>query len=170
MAAHTDNAIVISAPMDVVWSMTNDLTSWPHLFSEYAAVEILARHEGTVRFRLTMHPDEYGSVWSWVSERTADAATRTVRAHRVETGVFEYMNITWTYRKVPDGVQMRWIQDFQMKPQAPVDDPEMAARINRNSIVQMERIRSLIEKAASEQAGSENAGAASAAVPAGSTT
>jgi aromatase len=157
MAAHTDNAIVISAPMDVVWSMTNDLASWPQLFSEYAGVEILDRHSETVRFRLTMHPDEYGSVWSWVSERTADRGTRTVRAHRVETGVFEYMNITWIYREVPAGVQMRWIQDFQMKPQAPVDDREMAERINRNTLVQMDRIRSLVEKAA-------------AAVPAGSTT
>jgi aromatase len=154
MAARTDNAIVISAPMDVVWNMTNDLTSWTHLFSEYAGVEILARHSQTVRFRLTMHPDEYGSVWSWVSERTADAATRTVRAHRVETGVFEYMNITWTYREVPAGVEMRWTQDFHMKPQAPVDDGEMAARINRNTLVQMERIRSIVEREAASLAGS----------------
>lgn len=154
MAAHTDNAIVISAPMDVVWNMTNDLTCWPHLFSEYAEVEILDRHEETVRFRLTMHPDEYGSVWSWVSERTADTGTRTVRAHRVETGLFEYMNITWSYREIPAGVQMRWIQDFHMKPQAPVDDQEMAARINRNTLMQMDRIRSIVEQEAASLAGS----------------
>jgi aromatase len=148
MAAHTDNAIVISAPMDLVWTMTNDVPSWPTLFSEYAAAEVLSQQDSTLRFRLTMHPDENGQVWSWVSERTADADTRTVRAHRVETGPFEYMNITWTYREVGSGVEMRWIQDFHMKELAPVDDEAMTDRINRNSAVQMERIKSVVEHTA----------------------
>ena len=43
MAGHTDNAIVIDAPMDLVWEMTNDVPAWPQLFSEYAAAEILER-------------------------------------------------------------------------------------------------------------------------------
>jgi aromatase len=98
-----------------------------------------------VRFRLTMHPDADGNVWSWVSERTADERSRTVAAHRVETGPFEYMNISWTYRGVPAGVEMRWIQDFQMKPQAPADDAAMARHINANSVIQMERIKQLVE-------------------------
>ena len=50
--------------------MTNDVESWPELFTEYASAEILDREGDTVRFRLTMHPDENGKVWSWVSERT----------------------------------------------------------------------------------------------------
>jgi aromatase len=152
MAAHTDNSVVIGAPMDIVWEMTNDVPSWPDLFSEYAAAEVLSRQDSTVRFRLTMHPDENGSIWSWVSERTPDAAARTVRAHRVETGPFEYMDITWTYREVRSRVEMRWIQDFHMKPQAPVDDEAIAAHINKNSAVQMERIKSLIEQAAAAPA------------------
>jgi aromatase len=152
MAAHTDNSIVISAPMDIVWDMTNDVPSWPQLFSEYATAEVLSRQDSTVTFRLTMHPDPDGQVWSWVSERTADADSRTVRAHRVETGPFEYMDITWTYREADGGVQLRWIQDFHMKPQAPADDEAMAAHINKNSVVQLERIRSVIERAAASHA------------------
>jgi aromatase len=145
MAAHTDNAIVIAAPLGIVWEMTNDVASWPRLFSEYACAEILGRQGHTIRFRLTMHPDPDGNVWSWVSERTADERARTVLAHRVETGPFEYMNIRWTYREVPGGVEMRWIQDFHMKPQAPADDAAMAEHINANSVVQMERIKGLVE-------------------------
>jgi aromatase len=145
MAAHTDNAIVISAPMDLVWEMTNDVASWPRLFSEYATAEILSQDGPTVRFRLTMHPDAVGNVWSWVSERTPDEQTRRVSAHRVETGPFEFMNICWTYREVSGGVEMRWIQDFHMKPQAPADDAGMAAHINANSAIQLERIRQLVE-------------------------
>jgi aromatase len=148
MAGHTENAIVINAPMELVWDMTNDVASWPRLFSEYASAEILERSGNTVTFRLTMHPDEEGRVWRWVSERTADPAAHRVRAHRIETGPFEYMNISWDYREVPGGVQMRWVQDFHMKPQAPADDEAMTAYLNRNTAVQMSRIQRIIEKAA----------------------
>ena len=96
---HTENSIVIAAPLPLVWELTNDVANWTDLFTEYAAVEILHRDGHTVRFRLTMHPDENGAVWSWVSERTADPEGRQVRAHRVETGPFEYMSIHWRYRR-----------------------------------------------------------------------
>ncbi|ACZ87057.1 SRPBCC family protein [Streptosporangium roseum] len=153
MAGHTDNAIVIKAPMELVWDMTNDVASWPQLFSEYATAEILERGGDTVTFRLTMHPDEEGRVWSWVSERTADPVKREVRAHRIETGPFEFMNIYWEYREVEDGVRMRWVQDFHMKPQAPADDDGMTEHLNRNTAIQMDRIKGLVEAAAAAFAG-----------------
>jgi aromatase len=146
-AAHTESSIVINAPMDLVWDMTNDVESWPHLFSEYAAAEIIARDGNTVRFRLTMHPDDNGKVWSWVSERVMDPQARAVHAYRVETGPFEFMNIDWTYRETSDGVEMRWVQDFHMKPNAPADDATMAEMITRNSAVQMERIKTIVQDA-----------------------
>jgi len=57
VSGHSDNSIVINAPMDLVWDMTNDIESWPELFSEYAAAEVLTRQGNTVTFRLTMRPD-----------------------------------------------------------------------------------------------------------------
>src|SRR5688572_681377 len=122
MGVRTDNATVIDAPLDVVWEITNDVEDWPNLFTEYAEATILERNGDTIRFRLTMHPDENGKVWSWVSERTPDASSRTVKAHRVETGPFEYMNIEWTYEPVEGGTKMRWVQEFSMKPGAPAND------------------------------------------------
>lgn len=148
MAGHTDNAIVINAPMELVWSMTNDVESWPELFSEYAAAEILFRDGDSVTFRLTLHPDEQGRVWSWVSERTPDEASRTVRAHRVETGPFEYMHIFWSYFEGDGQVRMRWVQDFHMKPEAPLDDAAMTDRLNRNTAIQQQLIKGRIEAAA----------------------
>ncbi|GHG08515.1 MULTISPECIES: SRPBCC family protein [Streptomyces] len=148
MAGHTDNAILIDAPLETVWELTNDVANWPSLFSEYASADILAREGDTVRFRLALHPDENGTVWSWVSERTADAASRTVRAHRVETGVFKYMSLFWEYTEVPGGVRMRWVQDFEMKPQAPIDDEAMTNRLNTNSAGQMALIKQKVEAAA----------------------
>ncbi|MFJ4520181.1 SRPBCC family protein [Streptomyces sp. NPDC088810] len=148
MAGHTRNEITIAAPLDLVWDMTNDLERWPQLFSEYASVEVLKREGEKTTFRLTMHPDENGTVWSWVSEREPDRSSRTVKARRVETGPFAYMNIHWRYEEVPAGTRMVWTQDFEMKPDAPVDDDWMTDNINKNSKVQMELIREKIEKAA----------------------
>jgi aromatase len=145
MAGHTENAIVINAPLELVWEMTNDLERWPTLFSEYASLEVLERQGETVRFRLTMHPDENGKIWSWVSERTSDPKARTVKAHRVETGPFEYMNIEWYYEPADGGTRLRWVQDFHMKPQAPVNDEQMTERINTNSKVQMALIKEKVE-------------------------
>jgi aromatase len=146
MAARTDNSIVIVAPLELVWAVTNDIENWPNLFTEYAEVTILERKDNTILFRLIMHPDENGTKWSWVSERTADPATHTVKSHRVETGPFEYMNIEWYYEAVAGGTRMRWVQEFHMKPQAPVNDEQMEARINKNTQIQMSIIKEKIER------------------------
>ncbi|OMQ14814.1 polyketide cyclase [Modestobacter sp. VKM Ac-2676] len=145
---HTDNSIVIDADLDHVWRMTNDLPSWPDLFTEYAEVEVLARSGPTVRFRLTMHPDESGRVWSWVSERTLDEERHEVVARRVEPGPFEFMDIRWNYAREGKGTRMRWVQDFRMRPGAPVDTAAMTERIDTNSKIQMAVIRDKVEAAA----------------------
>ena len=149
---HTDNSIVIDADLDHVWRMTNDLSSWPDLFTEYAEVEILAETEtetGTrFRFRLKMHPDESGRVWSWVSERTLDEANHEVVARRLEPGPFEFMNIRWSYSAEGTGTRMRWVQDFRMRPEAPIDTAGMTRRIDANSKVQMAIIRDKVQAAA----------------------
>ncbi|MFB4304032.1 SRPBCC family protein [Actinomadura sp. NTSP31] len=147
MSGHTDNSVLIAAPLDLVWEMTNDLESWPGLFTEYAAVEILGRAGGTVTFRLTMHPDDDGVAWSWVSERTPDRDALEVRARRIEPGPFEYMDILWSYAAEGTGTRMRWVQDFRMRPDAPVDTAAMTDRINANTPVQMEAIRRRVEAA-----------------------
>lgn len=150
MTGHTDNQIVIKAPLDLTWELTNDLDRWTQLFSEYASVEVLERDDTKTTFRLTMHPDENGQVWSWVSEREADRPSLTVRARRVEPGPFEFMDIRWEYQETPAGTTMRWIQDFAMKPTAPVDDAGMTEHLNRNSRIQMELIRDKVEQHARE--------------------
>ncbi|MEU9510521.1 SRPBCC family protein [Micromonospora sp. NPDC048170] len=156
---HTENSVLIAAPLPLVWDVTNDVANWPELFTEYARAEILHRDGDTVRFRLTMHPDENGVAWSWVSERTADPVTRQVRAHRVETGPFDHMRIHWRYTEEPGGTRMTWVQDFAMKPTAPVDNAGMTDRINANSAVQLAVIREKIERLAGADGARIQAGA-----------
>jgi aromatase len=148
--AHTDNSVVINAPLEMVWTMMNDVENWPNLFSEYASAEILKREGNTIEFRLTTHPDpEYdGQVWSWVSERTVDPETHTTKSRRIETGPFEYMNIEWYFEPADSGTRMRWVQDFSMKPTAPADDETAEQYMNKNTREQMSVIKERIEEAA----------------------
>jgi aromatase len=146
MAAVTANEVVIAAPIGAVWDITNDVSCWPDLFSEYAEANVLERRGDTVVFELVMHPDENGVVWRWVSQRTSYESERKVYAHRVQTGPFEYMQIFWEYEDLGlDGTRMRWEQKFHMRPTAPVDDLQMRDRINTNTVVQMARIKDRIE-------------------------
>ena len=147
MSGHTENSVFIDAYLDHVWRLTNDVEGWPKLFTEYATAEILEREGNTVRFRLAMHPDENGTVWSWVSERTMYPEDRRVLARRVEPGPFRYMNIEWTYVPEGTGTRMCWVQDFAMRPEAPIDDAGMTDRINTNSLIQMDVIRQKVESA-----------------------
>jgi aromatase len=153
MAGRTDNSVVIGAPMELVWNMTNDVSQWAVLFAEYAESEVLGIEGDTVRFRLTTQPDEDGKQWSWVSERTPDPESRTVTARRLDNGLFEYMNIRWEYTEEPSGVRMRWIQEFTMKPSAPVDDSGAEDHLNRQTVREMARIKKLVEEAARADAG-----------------
>src|SRR5262245_21393145 len=73
----TDNSVYINAPFELVWRLTNDVRSWPDLFTEYASVEVQQDSGETIRFRLTTVPDPDGQVWSWVSERTSDLSTKS---------------------------------------------------------------------------------------------
>jgi len=149
MSAHTDNSIVIEAPLDLVWSMANDVESWPRLFEgEYAAAEVLQRENGRIVFRLTTVPQEDGRSYSWVSERVLDEERHCVQARRVELGPFRYMSIFQSFEEVPEGVRLRWVQDFEVRPGAPFTDEQMAARINGNSAEQLRSHKRQIEQAA----------------------
>jgi aromatase len=150
VAAHTDNEVVINAPLDVVWERMMDVEGWPDLFSEYAKAEVTERDGDTIKFRLTTHPDpEYdGQVWSWISERTADPASHSSKSRRIETGPFEYMNIEWYFEDADGGTRMRWVQDFSMKPGAPANDEQAEQYMNKNTKTQMGVIKERLEAAA----------------------
>jgi aromatase len=147
MAAHTDNTVTISAPLEFVWERMMDIESWPQLFTEYAKAEIVESDGQRLVFRLTTHPDpDYdGQVWSWTSERVADPASHSSKSRRIETGPFKYMNIEWYFEEVAGGTRMQWVQDFSMKPEAPADDEHAEQYMNKNTKEQMRVIKERLE-------------------------
>jgi aromatase len=152
MAAHTDNAVDVKAPLEFVWERMMDVESWPTLFSEYAKAEIVERDGDTIQFRLTTVPDpDYeGKVWSWVSERVADPKSHSSKSRRIETGPFQYMTIEWFFEEIPDGTRMRWVQDFSMNPEAPANDEQAEEYMNKNTKTQMGVIKERLETEAAK--------------------
>ena len=147
MSAHTDNSIVIEAPVDVVWEEANRLEQWPVLFAgEYERVEVLGTEADRVTFRITTKPQENGQSYSWVSERVLDREHHRVVARRLETGPFLYMHIYHEFEECPEGTRVRWVQDFEMRPQAPFTDSQMASRINAGSEGNLRRHKQVIEE------------------------
>jgi aromatase len=156
MSAHTDNSIVIEAPLDLVWQMANDVESWPTLFvGEYARGEVLERTGDRIVFRLTTVPEfsphNDGKSYSWVSERVLDEEHHYVNARRVELGPFRYMHIFQSFENVPGGVRLRWVQNFEIREGAPFTDEQMAARINHHSREQLENHKRVMEEAARQR-------------------
>jgi aromatase len=150
MSGHTDNSVEIDAPPALTFEIANDLARWPELFAgEYASVEVLEQGPGRVRFRLTTEPHPDGQVFSWVSERFADAAAMTVTARRVETGPFTYMHIFQMVTPAPGGGSvLRWVQDFEAREGAPFTDQEMSGHIDESSAENLLRHKQVIEAAA----------------------
>ena len=145
MAGHTDNEIVIAASLEEVWQTANDLTLWPELYKhEYSAVEVLEREPSRVVFKLTTLPRE-GTTHSWTSERHVDYEQATATARRLDLGPFRYMHLfhaaTW------DGTQttLRWVQDFELRPESGISEPAMQAHINHSSQRNLLRHKEFIE-------------------------
>jgi aromatase len=146
MSAHSDNAIVIEAPFDLVWRIANDVERWPELFAgEYAEAEVLERGDAYVRFRLTTAPGPNGQSHRWVSERHLDQERGTVNARRLEPGPFRYMHIFQSFTPVEGGVAVRWVQDFEARPDAPFTDAQMLEHINEGSTSNLRQHKRVIE-------------------------
>jgi aromatase len=146
MSAHTDNEIVIEAPPDLVWEVANDVERWPELFAgEYAAAEVLERDGERIRFRLSTPPGPDHRADRWVSERFLDRRRGAVSARRVDPGPYRYMHIFHSYTAVDGGTRLRWVQDFEARPDAPFTDDEMRRRIDAASQVNLRRHKEVIE-------------------------
>ena len=110
---HTVNSVVINAPYELVFDISNKIERWTELFGdEYAKADVLERKGNEITFRLT---DEDSK--SWVSKRWLYKDLKFAYAQRWDPLFpFKYMKIVWFYTETPEGIKMAWIQDFEMDP------------------------------------------------------
>jgi aromatase len=140
---HTVNSIVINAPYELVFDVSNKIERWTQLFGqEYAKADVLERRGDEITFRLT---DEDGK--SWVSKRWLYKDLKFAYAQRWEPLFpFNYMKIVWFYTETPRGIKMTWIQDFEMDANFTKFSPEqIEGFINKHSHDNMKIFKKVIE-------------------------
>ncbi|OGX28054.1 MAG: hypothetical protein A2787_07275 [Omnitrophica WOR_2 bacterium RIFCSPHIGHO2_01_FULL_48_9] len=148
---HTRNHIVINAPYNIVFDISNQIERWTELFGkEYAKAEVLERKGNEITFRLT---DEDGK--SWVSKRWLHKDQKFAVASRHEPMFpFIYMKIAWFYVEEAEGIKMIWIQDFEMDPKfTKFTAEQIEGFINKHSQDNMKIFKEVIEEEAKQLAG-----------------
>ncbi len=142
------NAVVIEAPVDEVFRLTNDVRIWPDLFTEYESSEVIEETPGNVTFRLTTYPDETGQSWSWIAHRQTDYERKSTYSEREpSSGPFSKMVIRWWYDSLGStSTLMTWEQEFTIKPGAPVSEQEATNYLNKQTRIQQQVIKECVEK------------------------
>ena len=142
---HTCNSIVINAPYDLVFDISNDIPRWTELFgSEYKKAEVVKKEANKITFRLTDEDDK-----SWQSWRLLFKDKHFAYAQREDPKFpFEYMKIIWLYTPKPEGIEMTWIQYFHMDEKAKFNDAQIEGFINEGSEHNLKIFKEIIEKEA----------------------
>ena len=147
---HTRNSIIINAPYDLVFDISNHIERWTKLFGdEYVSAEVLKRKGNEITFRLT--DDEKKS---WISKRWLHKDQYFTFASRHDPMFpFEYMKIIWIYVPKSEGIEMIWIQDFKMDGGfTKFTDEQIEGFINQHSVDNMNIFKKVIEKEATKTA------------------
>lgn len=142
---HTCNSIIINAPYDLAFDISNDIARWTELFGgEYKKAEVVKKEENKITFRLTDEDDK-----SWQSWRLLFKDKYFAYAEREEPKFpFQYMKIIWLYTPKPEGVEMAWIQHFEMDQKAKFNDAQIERFINEGSRHNLKIFKEIIEKEA----------------------
>ncbi len=143
--AQTVNSIVINAPYDLVFDISNDIERWTELFGdEYTEAKVVKKKGNKLTFQLTNNEGA-----SWQSYRLLFKDYNFAYAQKMEpTFPFQYMKLIWLYTPTPEGVIMTWIQFFTMAEGAKVDDAKATELINKHSVENMKIFKEVIEKEA----------------------
>ena len=143
---HTRNSIVINAPYDLVFDISNKIERWTELFGkEYVKAEVLEHKGNEITFRLTDDENK-----SWVSKRWLYKDLKFAYACRWEPMFpFKYMKIVWFYNEILESTEMIWIQDFQMDPKfTKFTAEQIEGFINEHSVHNLKIFKEVIEKEA----------------------
>jgi aromatase len=149
---HTCNSILINAPYEKIFEISNDIPRWKELFGgEYQGAEIVQREGNKIIFRLT---DDEGR--SWQSWRLLFKDKNFTYSEREEPKFpFKYMKIIWLYTPKSNGIEMTWIQHFEMDDKAKFNDEQVEGFINEHSKDNLKIFKEIIEREAKRRTPSE---------------
>ena len=142
---HTCNSIIINAPYELIFDISNTIPRWTELFgSEYKEAIVVQKEKNKITFNLT---DKEGRTWQ--SFRLLFKENYLAYAEREEPRFpFEFMKIIWLYTPKPEGIELTWIQHFKMDSKAAFTDEQVEGFINQHSKENLKIFKAVIEKEA----------------------
>ena len=142
---HTCNSIIINAPYDVIFDISNTIPRWTELFGgEYKEALVVKKEKNKITFKLTDKEER-----TWQSFRLLFKENYLAYAEREEPKFpFEFMKIIWLYNPKPEGIELTWIQHFKMDRKAAFTDEQVEGFINQHSKENLKIFKAVIEKEA----------------------
>jgi hypothetical protein len=148
MSAHVDVEVVVPAPLDAVWRISNEHERW----EAQRHRSLVADADGLrFSFQVTSPPDPEGRTWTyWVERCLYHPAEHVVHARRWGNPEFRYSVAWWLYDAVEGGTRVRSVQDFEMADGASADDLEMQRIITDGTRKALERMAARVMSALAE--------------------
>jgi aromatase len=142
---HTCNSVIINAPYNLIFDISNTIPRWTELFGgEYKEAIVVKKEKNKITFKLT---DKEGRTWQ--SFRLLFKENYLAYAEREEPKFpFEFMKIIWLYTPKPEGIELTWIQHFKMDSKAAFTDEQVEGFINQHSKENLKIFKAVIEKEA----------------------
>ena len=142
---HTCNSIIINAPYDLIFDISNTIPRWTELFGgEYKEAIVVKKEKNKITFKLTDKEER-----TWQSFRLLFKENYLAYAEREEPKFpFEFMKIIWLYNPKPEGIELTWIQHFKMDRKAAFTDEQVEGFINQHSKENLKIFKAVIEKEA----------------------
>ena len=104
MNVHTENEIVIRAPLEKVFQTTANVLLWPRVLPHYRWVRILEHEDDG--FIVKMAAQRGWLPIQWTSRFSIDGAAHELHFHHLKAFT-RGMNVKWTYTATDDGVRVQ---------------------------------------------------------------
>lgn len=140
--ASVRKSIIVDAPVELVFKISNDLSLWPTLMPEYSSVEELDREGSKITFQLT-----HESGLSWTSHRYLFPDEGVAVAERdTPREPFVYMQMVWTYEKIDvDVTRMTWSMLFEPSADSDIALEDWLERLSEHGQGNQLRMKAYIE-------------------------
>ncbi len=110
---HTENSILIRAPLEQVYETTAQLERWPAMLPHYRWIRVLRRGPGNADSEMIVQMAARRG-WlpiHWTSQFAADRHRVELRFRHLKSFT-KGMEVTWTYTPTRDGVLVRIRHDL----------------------------------------------------------
>ncbi len=121
---HTENFVIIRAPLVTIFETAADLSLWPKILPHYRWIRFL--EQSPVRNKVKMAARRKWIPVQWTSEQEVDREKMEIRFHHLKAFT-KGMRVVWTFTQISNGVEVRIKHD--LKPTIPIIGKFVAEKI-----------------------------------------